>query len=531
MTQIANLAAYSPDMNRPTLASTAFALLGSLATAALAAAPAAPPDLARKVRAWRQAHEPAILREFVDLLALPNIASDTPAIEKNAAAIVELLRRRGLAPELLRVEGAPPVVLAELRSPRPHARTVTFYAHYDGQPTDPAQWHGAPWRPVLRDRALEEGGKEIDWAAPGARLDPEARLYARSAGDDKAPIIGLLAALDALRALKVAPSANLKLVFEGEEEAGSPHLAAYLERYADRLKTDGWILCDGPVFQNRQPLVVFGARGVTGAELTVYGPNHGLHSGHYGNWAPNPIVVLSHLIDSMRDADGRILIDGFYDSVKPLGERERAAIAAAPPIDDLLRHEFGLAATEGHGARLLDRLALPALNLRGFVGGHVGASASNTIPTEARASIDFRLVPDLTPDEVRRKVEAHLERQGFTIVREAPEAATRLAHPRLVKVEWEAGYPAGRTSMDDRFARDVVDALERLHGKDLVKIPMLGGSIPIYLFQGAARTPPTPVVIVPIANHDDNQHAADENLRLRNLWDGIDTYAALLTGL
>ena len=485
-------------------------------------------DLATRVRAWRVAHEAEVLRELVDLLALPNVAEDEPNIEKNARAIAELLRRRGLEPELLRTAGAPPVVFAELRAPAAGARAVTFYAHYDGQPVDPAQWHSPPWQPVLRDGPLAAGGRVIEPPAPGARLPQEARIYARSAGDDKAAVVGLLAALDALRALGIAPTANLKLFFEGEEEAGSPHLAKLLAEHAARLETDGWILCDGPVYQNRQPLLVFGARGVTGVELTVYGANRGLHSGHYGNWAPNPIVVLANLLSSMRHDDGRILIDGFYDSVRPLGERERAAIAAAPQIEADLRRELGLAATEGGNARLLGRLQLPAMNLRGFVGGHVGDQATNSIPTEASASIDFRLVPDQTLEEVRRMVEAHLARQGFKIVRQAPEEATRLAYPCLVKVTWGAGYPAGHTPMDGPFATAVLGALERLHGRNLVVTPMLGGSIPIHVFQGAARTP---VVIVPIANHDDNQHVADENLRLQNLWDGIETYAALFAGL
>ena len=190
--------------------------------------------------------------------------------------------------QLLKVEGAPPLVLADLRVPEAK-RTIAFYAHYDGQPVDPAKWKSEPWRPVMRDAS----GKDVDWQTAGT-IDPEWRLYARSAGDDKGPIIGMLATLDALREGKVTPAANLRFVFEGEEEAGSPHLADYLRKYADVLRPDAWLLCDGPVHQSRRPLLAFGARGVVDLELTVYGPAKGLHDGHYGNWVANPSVALVH---------------------------------------------------------------------------------------------------------------------------------------------------------------------------------------------------------------------------------------------
>jgi acetylornithine deacetylase/succinyl-diaminopimelate desuccinylase-like protein len=330
-----------------------------------------PHDAASAARDWRVNHEQQIVAELSAFVAIPNLASDKPNIERNASALVEAFTRRGASVKLLRVEGAPPLVVADLRPDGLRTRpTFSFYAHYDGQPVDPAQWSTPPWEPVVRD----------------------GRLYGRSSSDDKAPIIAMLAALDALHAAKAQPSVNLKFVFEGEEEAGSPHLADYLARYADDLKTDGWLLCDGPVHQSRHMQLYFGARGVTDVEITVYGPARPLHSGHYGNWAPNPIVTLTHLIDSMRDADARILIEHFYDDVTPLSAAERDALAAIPPYDDNIKSELALGRTEG-ALPLNEAILQPALNLRGFLGGHVGAQASNAIPTEARASIDFRLVP------------------------------------------------------------------------------------------------------------------------------------------
>ncbi|HWW62354.1 MAG TPA: M20/M25/M40 family metallo-hydrolase, partial [Thermoanaerobaculia bacterium] len=298
-------------------------------------------------------HRASILDEFTHFLSIPNIASDTPNIERNAAMLSEMLGRRGADVKLLRVEGAPPVVFGALDAPGAK-RTLTFYAHYDGQPTVAGDWtNGEPWTPVLRD----------------------GRIWARSASDDKGAIVAMLAALDSLGNAK--RSVNLRFFFEGEEEAGSPHLAKILEKYADVLKTDAWILCDGPVHQTGRKLIFYGARGFTDVEITVFGPTRALHSGHYGNWVPNPIVVLTHLLDSMRDVDGRILIEHFQDDVVAPTEAELRAIAALPPVEDQLRAELGIA--EPEGKNLNERLMLPALNLRGIASGSVGEKASNTI--------------------------------------------------------------------------------------------------------------------------------------------------------
>ncbi len=496
----------------------------SLAGAVAASLSAA--DIGRTVREYRERHETRIVRELSDLLSIPNRASDGPNIEKNAAAVSALFEKRGFAVRLLRVENAPPAVFASRNFPGAR-ETVTFYAHYDGQPVDPKQWNGDPFRPILRDRPLEEGGVEIRWPEGAERWNPEWRIYARSAGDDKAPIVGFAEALDALEAAAIWPSVNLRFFFEGEEEAGSPHLAAILAKYADALKTEAWILCDGPVHQSRKPQLFFGARGVTGLDLTVYGPNRGLHSGHYGNWAPNPIVRLTHLIDAMRDENGTIRIPGFGDDVRLLSEMEKRAIAAVPPVEAELEKEFGFSEPES-GESLVAALHRPALNIRGISAGHVGPQASNVIVPEATASIDFRLVPDQTPEKVRARVEAFVVSRGYFLVHDTPDAPTRAAHARLARLEWQSGYPPARTPMDAPFSRAVIAAAERAAGGHVVKMPILGGSIPMYLFQSGGKTP---VVGVPIANHDDNQHAANENLRLQNLWDGIELYATLFAEL
>jgi acetylornithine deacetylase/succinyl-diaminopimelate desuccinylase-like protein len=482
---------------------------------------AGPADVAKQTRAWRVSHEHEILAEFAELLSIPNLASDAPNILHNAETIRAMCEKRGLAAKLLTLEGAPPVVVADLAAPSAK-RTIAFYAHYDGQPVDASQWKSEPWKPVMRDQA----GNDLDWRGAKA-IDPEWRLFARSSGDDKAPIIAMLVALDAMRAAGLKPSVNLRFVFEGEEEAGSPRLADYLKKFRDELRADAWLFCDGPVHQSRRMELVFGARGTLGLDLTVYGPIKGLHDGHYGNWVPNPIVRLTHLIDSMRDETGRILIEGFYDGVRPPTPAETEAVSKIPNVETDLRREFEIGSTEGNGKSLNELLMLPGLNVRGIQSGHVGAQASNTIPTEAMASIDFRLVPNETPESIKPLVERHLEAQGYTIVRQTPDSATRLAKPKIVKVDWGSGYPASRTSLDLPFSRELATIMTTA-GHEPVLLPTAGGSLPMDLFQHGNDVP---VIAFPIANHDDNQHAANENLRLQNLWDGLEVFAAFFSEL
>ena len=505
-------------------------ILAALLTAAIlpllpSAATAQDPARVRAaVGAWKQAHDVEILRELADLLAIPNLARDSVNIRRNARHIARMLERRGARAQLLETPGAPPAVFGELRTPGA-TRTVMFYAHYDGQPVDTTQWMTPPWSPTLRSRA---GGEVIPMPTQPGTVQGEWRIYGRSASDDKSPIVAFLSALDALRAANITPSVNLKFYFEGEEEAGSEHLREALTRHKDLLAADVWIFGDGPVHQSRKQQVSFGVRGVLGVELTTYGPARSLHSGHYGNWAPNPLVAMAHLIASVRDQDGRILIDGFYDDVQSPTAAERAAIAAAPAADSALRAELLLARTEADNARLMDRIMLPALNVRGLGGGGVQRLATNSVVPLGFGSIDFRLVPRQTPARIRELFEAHARKQGFFVVHRDPSAEERLAHAKLLKLEWGDGYQASRADMSSPVSRAVIRAVEMGTGERAIIVPTSGGSLPLYHFVDVLQAP---LITVPIVNHDNNQHAANENLRLQNLFDGMQVYAALVAHL
>ena len=424
----------------------------------------APVFAAGSVREYRRAHEHEILSEFMELLAIPNVASDRENIRRNAAAIMTMMQRRKLAPRLLETTdpAVPPVVYGEWKTPGA-TRTLIFYAHYDGQPTDPRQWNGTlPWQPVLRSAALESRGKILPEPKTDEAINPEWRLYARSSGDDKAGVMAILCAFDALLASGVKPTANLKFFFEGEEEAGSPHIGEILRQNKQLLQSDAWIICDGPVHQSGRKQVVFGVRGDTNVDVTVYGAKRPLHSGHYGNWAPNPAFILAKLLASMKDDSGRVTIAGWYDNIEPLGAIERKAIAEAPQYDDTLRAELGLARTEGQGRSLLELITEPSLNINGISSGDVGALARNVIPTTAAVVLDLRLVKG---NDYQRQVQLlsdHIRKQGFYVIDRDPTDEERQRNPLIARVTQRAGgYNAERTRMDLDVSVALVAAVER----------------------------------------------------------------------
>ncbi|HEY0771893.1 MAG TPA: M20/M25/M40 family metallo-hydrolase, partial [Sphingobacteriaceae bacterium] len=294
------------------------------------------------VRKYIAERQGPLMREFMDFLAIPNVATDSINIRKNAVLIMEMMRKRKISNvQLLEGDerGVPPVVYGEFLVPGAK-QTVILYAHYDGQPVNPSQWAAglSPFNPVLYSDTYEKG-KRLE---PASEFKPHYRVYARGASDDKAGVLAILNAFEAVQATKQKLHYNIKFFFEGEEEAGSPNLSRMLSKYAPMLKSDLWIICDGPVHQSGKKVVCFGVRGDAHVDLTVYGPKRPLHSGHYGNWAPNPGLMLAKLLASMKDDTGRVTIKGFYEDVVPLTARENEALQNAPVMDGLIKKELGL---------------------------------------------------------------------------------------------------------------------------------------------------------------------------------------------
>jgi acetylornithine deacetylase/succinyl-diaminopimelate desuccinylase-like protein len=285
---------------------------------------------------------------------------------------------------------------------------------------------------------------------------------------------------------------------------------------------------DGPVSQTRRQQIAFGVRGDMGLQLTVYGPSRPLHSGHYGNWVPNPDVMLVHLLASMRDEEGRILIDRYYDDVLPVTAADRAALATIPPVEDQLLGELRLGRSEGAPARLGEQILLPGLNFSGLSGGRTGSTAANVIVAEATAFLDIRMVPNQRPERVEELILAHLRKQGYFVVTSDPDSVTRRSHPKVVKAVFSDGYPASRLPLDLPVSRAMIAATSQTVGEPVITIPSSGGSDGTYIFREVLRVP---LIGVPISNHDNNQHAENENMRMKNLWDGIELYAGLIARL
>ena len=492
------------------------------AAAGLALAQSNPASVA--ARQWRQQHERAIIDEFFSLLSVPDIARDKENIQRNAELIARMMEQRGVPARLVSIPGSNPVVFGEIKTPGA-TRTLVFYAHYDGQPLDPKEWATPPFTPTLRNGMFEKDGQVIPLPAPGSPFDPEWRIYARGAADDKAPIVAMLTALDAIKAAGLKTKSNIKFAFEGEEEAGSVNLEKILAANKDLFSGDLWLMCDGPLHQTRRQLIAFGARGGVRVDVTVYGPHTELHSGHYGNWAPNPALMLAKLLASMKDDNGRVLVERFYDDVEPLSATEKRAIADAPDIDADLMREFWLGSTEGNPKKLTELITLPSLNIRGMASSRIGAQASNVIPATAMVTMDVRLVKGMDPRRTAERVIAHIRKQGFFVVDSEPSRDVRMAHPKVAMVTAGGGEAATRTPMDLPISQEVIRTVESARGP-AVKLPNMGGGLPLTSIE---RPLGTRTIVIPIGNHDNNQHSYNENLRIQNLWDGIDLMAALLT--
>ena len=469
-------------------------------------------------------HQRAIAGELVELLSIPNSAADTENIRRNATLLRDMLRRRSFSAEILETDNNP-LVWGELKVPGAR-RTILFWAHYDGQPVDARAWRQAsPFNPVLRAGRLEEGAREIPIARMPATLDPNWRLYARSAADDKAPIVGLLAALDAIKAAGLTPTSNVRVILDGE--AGSANLAAAIPRYRDRLTSDLMLLLEGPAHPSGRPTIAFGVRGFLAVDLTAYGPKVGVNSGNYGNWVPNPALRLARLLASMKDDEGRVLVNGFYDGIAPLTPEERAMLDAVPDEPASLMKALGIAAPERSDLSLQQALQLPTLNIRGLSSASVGSDATLLIPDRAVAFLDIRLVKETPARDMADKLLAHIRAQGFHIVHSEPDDETRGRYPQIVKVVLRGGAAEGwRTSPSAPEARLVTEAVARMLDEQPILMRTMGQRVNIAQF---IEVMGVPAVVLSTVNFDSNQTAENENLRLGHLFTGIVTIAAVLT--
>jgi acetylornithine deacetylase/succinyl-diaminopimelate desuccinylase-like protein len=466
-------------------------------------------------------------REYLELLALPNDSVNAADIQKNTNFLEQAFKKRGFITKQLDNQGKP-MLFAEWPKKVANSKTVLFYMHMDGMPVVPTEWaQPSPWQPVVKTK--NASGK---WEITATEklfvetLDPELRVFSRSSSDDKGPIMMFLAAFDGLKAAGLDPAFNVKVLLDTEEEKGSPSIPAVVTAHKDLLKADAIVIHDGPRHASERPTLVFGNRGATRVTLTVFGPRQPLHSGHYGNYVPNPALRMAALLASMKDDDGRVKVAGYYDRIK-LTDAEKKILADTGDDEAAIRQRVGIAKAESVGATLQESLQYPSLNVRGMAAAQVGDKASNIIPDKAVAEFDLRTTPEAPPTYLFGLVEAHVMRMGYHLVKGEPTDAERATHDKIARIVMGQGGRAARTPLDSPLGKWAYEVIKRdaAPGTNPVRIRMMGGSVPT---DRLVEILEAPFVIVPLVNGDNNQHTFDENMRVGHYVSGVGTVLGLL---
>ncbi|MGE0588031.1 MAG: M20/M25/M40 family metallo-hydrolase [Cyclobacteriaceae bacterium] len=468
-------------------------------------------------------HAVQSFHDLQEILRIPNDAHFPKDIEKNIQWCEGAFAKRGFTTKRLETPTVP-LLMAERKVKKP-LKTVLVYLQIDGQPVDSSKWfQESPWTPTLKEQGVDGSWKAINYERLYENINPDWRIFARSTSDSKGAAVAFLAALDAMQETKIEPNYNIKVIMDFEEELGSPRLPDAVKKYQTDLASDMFIIFDGPRHVSNQPTLSFGARGICDITITTYGPRQPVHSGNYGNYTPNPAMRLSQLLASMKDADGRVTIPGFYDGTT-LTEKEKEILKQVPDDENEINKFLGIAEPDKVGGSFQESLQYPTLNIRGLNSLYVGAKARTLIPSEAVAELDIRLVPTSDPDKLIGLVKSHIEKQGYHILDKEPTEEERMKYPRLASFQSSVSYLAFQTPFDSEVGLWLNRAMTNAFGKEPIRIRTAGGSIPISPF---VITLGVPAVGVPIVNADNNQHAPNENIRVGNYIDGVKTFYYIL---
>ncbi|MFD0862595.1 M20/M25/M40 family metallo-hydrolase [Sungkyunkwania multivorans] len=463
------------------------------------------------------------VQDIKTFVAIPNNSINSVDIYRNISWLTNQFKQRGFNTTTLSTSGEPLFFGSlPMEDDRP---TVLFYMHFDGQPVDASKWSQEdPYGVVLKEQK-EGQWKTVPWENLKGDIDMEWRIFGRSVSDDKGPIIMMLHALDLLKSNKQKIPYNVKVILDSEEERGSKPLPDAVKQYKDLLEADLMIITDGPVHPSGQPTLVYGCRGITTVNLTTYGPIKPQHSGHFGNYAPNPGMQLAQLLASMKDAQGRVTIKGYYDGIE-LNDDIKTILAAVPDDKGQLLARLAIKTPEKVGDNYQESLQFPSLNVRGLSSGWVGAQARTIVPDKATAAIDMRLVPESDGDRLKKLVKAHIESQGFYVTQKEPSLEERITYDKIVTFEEGSFTKAFRTDMNHRHAQWLTKVMNANFDEELVHIRIMGGTVPIAPFINALNVP---AIIVPMVNPDNNQHSPDENLRIANVKYGLKAFYGILS--
>ena len=499
-------------------------LFGIASTTCCAMSAIAEPLPVDEIRERVDAHYRESLELYREFLSLPNDANHPDDILKLVEWMESAFGARGFETRRIPTPGSP-LLLAE-RKRADADRTVLVYLQSDGQPVDPSAWfQDDPYQPALKRRRDDGSWEEIPWQRLDGKIDPDWRVFARSASDSKGPMAQFLVAMDILNEARHELDFNLKVIIDTEEEMSSPNLPQAVVDNRELLSADLLLIFDGPPHASNQPTVKFGARGIAKITLHTYGPRVPQHSGHYGNYAPNPAFHLSRILSSMKRENGQVVIPGFYDGIT-LSDEVRRVLASVPDDEEKIRADLGIAESDAIGANLQESVQYPSLNIRGMSSGWVGDEDRTIVPATATAEIDIRLVKESDPDYLIGLVRDHILGMGYQVIDRPPTDEERRKHPHIVSFNSSYSYRAYRSEFDEAAGRLARAGLRHLYGEEPILIRTSGGSIPISPF---VDTLDIPAASVPTVNIDNNQHSPNENIRLGSFKEGIAMLVAVLS--
>ncbi|NVN19132.1 M20/M25/M40 family metallo-hydrolase [Muricauda sp. HICW] len=463
------------------------------------------------------------INEIREFIAIPNDALDAADIDRNIMWLKRKFGDRGFNTAVLDTEGLPLFFAAmPMNANKP---TVLIYMHFDGQSVDPSKWDQPdPYQVVLK-KPTDGGFETVSFDQMDDDINYDWRLFGRSTSDDKSPIVMLLNAIDLLKIDGKEVPFNLKVILDSEEEKSSRPLPAAVKQYRELLESDFLMIVDGPVHASEKPTVVYGCRGITTLTLTTYGPIKPQHSGHYGNYAPNPGFQLSKLLATMKDDEGRVIIPGYYDGIS-INPKTDSILKSVPDSDETIAEKLQFKTAEKVGSFYQEALQYPSLNIRGLSSGWVGDKARTIVPESATAELDLRLVVESDGNRLKKLVKDHITKQGYKVLNHVPSKDERMQFNKIITVEEGSVTDAFRTELNNPYGEFIVKTLNQSFGEEVIQIRTMGGTVPIAPFINELKIP---AFIVPVVNPDNNQHSPNENIKIGQLAYGIKTFYSILS--
>lgn len=468
------------------------------------------------------------LDEFIEFLSYPNDANYESDIYKLMDWTEDKFKSLDFKINRLDTETIPLMLASKHISD--DYKTVLIYMHLDGQPVDLSKWNQEnPFIPVYK---LNEDGKFVDYDSNKlANIDyktleeRDIRIFARASSDAKGPVMMLIQAMKFMNSKNIDNKFNLKLIMDFEEEKGSPSLPDAVKKHSTILKSDALLIFDGPQHESDLPTLNFGNRGISSITLKTYGPVVPQHSGHFGNYAPNPVFRMSNILSSMKDESGIVKIKGYYDGIT-ISDQVKKYLDNVPDNEESMLNKMQFKKPESVGNSYQEAIQFPSLNVRGIRAGWVEDEVRTIVPSECIAEIDVRLVIESDGYRLHDLIKKHIEDLGYVVLDHEPSKEERMKYDKIVKFNSTVSYPAFRTDIDSDLGNWLSETLTRTFGVEPVLRRTSGGSVPISPFVNVLNIP---AVGVPTVNKDNNQHSPNENIKLINYIKGIESFVGILS--